>query len=129
MRSPILKPVDYNKKEPVWVITDGSQMGISMMYGQGASWDTCQPAGSLSKKFMSTQYNYHMHEHKTRAVLEALMKWEDKLLVESLQWSPTTKALNTSRPNRTCHQGRQDGGNAFPAWYTKSSSRQLVTLL
>ena len=27
-----------------------------------------------------TPHNYHMHEHKTLAVLEALMKWEDKLL-------------------------------------------------
>ena len=26
MRSPILKLVDFNKNEPVWVITDGSQM-------------------------------------------------------------------------------------------------------
>ena len=47
--SPILKPVDFNRNEPVWVITDGSQMGIGVMYGQGKSWDTCQPAGFLSK--------------------------------------------------------------------------------
>ena len=50
------------------------------MYGQGANWDTCQPAGFLSKKFTSAQHNYHMHEHETLVVLEALMKWEDKLL-------------------------------------------------
>ena len=80
MWSPILKPVDINKNEPVWVITDGSQTGIGAMYGQGASWDTCRPAGFLSKKFTSTQHNYRMHEHKTPVVLEALMKWEDKLL-------------------------------------------------
>ena len=80
MRSPILKPVDFNKNEPVWVITDGSRMGIGAMYGQGASWDTCRPAGFLSKKFTSAQHNYRMHEHKTLVVLEALMKWEDKLL-------------------------------------------------
>ena len=80
MRSPILKPVDFNKNEPVWVITDGSQTGIGAMYGQGASWDTCRPAGFLSKKFTSTQHNYCMHEHETLVVLEALMKWEDKLL-------------------------------------------------
>ena len=80
MRSPILKPVDFNKNEPVWVITDGSRMGIGAMYGQGTSWDTCQPAGFLSKKFTSMQHNYHTHEHETLAVLEALMKWEDKLL-------------------------------------------------
>ena len=80
MQSPILKPVDFNKNEPVWVITDGSQTGIGAMYGQGTSWDTCRPAGFLSKKFMSAQHNYHMHEHKTLVVLEALMKWEDKFL-------------------------------------------------
>ena len=50
------------------------------MYGQGTNWDTCRPAGFLSKKFTSAQHNYCMHEHETLAVLEALMKWEDKLL-------------------------------------------------
>ena len=55
-------------------------MGISAMYGQGTNWDTCRPAGFLSKKFTSAQHNYHTHKHETLAVLEALMKWEDKLL-------------------------------------------------
>ena len=55
-------------------------MGIGAMYGQGANWDTCRPAGFLSKKFTSTQHNYRMHEHETLAVLEALIRWEDKLL-------------------------------------------------
>ena len=80
MQSPILKPVNFNRNEPVWAITDGSWMGIGAMYGQGESWDTCRPAGFLSKKFTSTQHNYCMHKHETLAVLEALMKWEDKLL-------------------------------------------------
>ena len=38
------------------------------------------PAGFLLKKFTRTQHNYHTHEHKTLVALEALMKWEDKLL-------------------------------------------------
>ena len=38
MWSPILKPVDFNKNEPVWVIMDSSWMGIGVMYGQGANW-------------------------------------------------------------------------------------------
>ena len=80
MQLPILKPVDFNKNEPVWVIINSSWMGIGAMYGQGISWDTCWPAGFLSKKFMSTPHNYHTHKHKTLVVLEALMKWEDKLL-------------------------------------------------
>ena len=80
MQSPILKSEDFSTNEPVWVITDSSKTGISAMYGQGKDWDKCQPAGFVSKKFMSTQYNYCMHEHNTIAVLKALMKWEDKLL-------------------------------------------------
>ena len=101
MRSPILKPVDVNKKEPVWVITDSSQMGIGAMYGQGASWDTCQPAGFLSKKFMSAQHNYHMHEHKALAVLEALMKGEDKLLARKFTVVTDHKGLEyfKTQPN------------------------------
>ena len=78
MQSPILKPVDFDRNDPVWVIMDSSQTGIGgVMYGQGKSWDTCRPAGFLSKKFMSAQHNYRMHEHETLAVLEVLMKWED----------------------------------------------------
>ena len=50
------------------------------MYGQGKDWDKCQPAGFLLKKFTSTHHNYHTHKHEIIAVLEALMKWEDKLL-------------------------------------------------
>ena len=55
-------------------------MGIGVMYGQGESWDTCQTAAFLSKKVMSALHNYHMHKHETLAVLEALMKWENKHL-------------------------------------------------
>jgi len=38
------------------------------------------PTGFLSKKFSSAVQNYCTHEHETIAILEALIKWEDKLL-------------------------------------------------
>ena len=79
-RAPILKPVNFSGDEPVWVITDDSKTGVSAVYGQGKSWEQCCPAGFLSKKFSNVQHNYRMHEHETIVVLEALMKWEDKLL-------------------------------------------------
>ena len=50
MQSPKLKPVDFNKNELVWVITDGSQTRIGVMYGQSKDWDKCWPAGFLSKE-------------------------------------------------------------------------------
>ena len=65
MWSLILKPVDFNRNEPVWVIADSSWTGIGAMSGQGRDWDECQPAGFLLKKFTSAQHNYHMHKHKT----------------------------------------------------------------
>ena len=80
MKAPILKPVNFSSNEPVWVITDGSKTGVGAVYGQGKSWEQCHPAGFLSNKFSNAQHNYRTHEHETIAVLEALMKWEDKLL-------------------------------------------------
>ena len=34
----------------------------------------------VQKKFSSAQRNYHTDEHEMIAILEALIKWEDKLL-------------------------------------------------
>jgi RNase H-like domain found in reverse transcriptase len=52
---PILRPVDPKNPDPIWVITDGSKSGIGAMYGQGPEWQTCRPAGFLSKKFSVAQ--------------------------------------------------------------------------
>ncbi len=32
------------------------------------------------KKFTPAQHNYRVYEHEALAILEALLKWEDKLL-------------------------------------------------
>ena len=79
-RAPILKPIDPKNPETIWVICDGSKTGVGAVYGQGPDWQSCRPAGFLSKKFSSAQQNYHTHEHETITILEALIKWEDKLL-------------------------------------------------
>lgn len=76
----VLKPLDYTSSEPIWVICDASQTGVGAMYGQGATWQTCRPAGFMSKKFSSAQQHYRVFEQETLAILEALSKWEDKLI-------------------------------------------------
>jgi hypothetical protein len=50
------------------------------MYGQGPTWQTCQPAGFMSRKFTDTQRHYHVFVKEMIAILEALLKWEDKLI-------------------------------------------------
>ena len=34
----------------------------------------------MSKKLSNTQQNYRTFEHETLTIIEALLKWEDKLL-------------------------------------------------
>ena len=48
---PVLRPIDPSKPEPIWVICDTSLCGVGALYGQGADWETCRPAGLMSKKF------------------------------------------------------------------------------
>ena len=61
-------------------MTDGFKIGVSTVYCQGKSWEQCHPAEFLSKKFSNVQHNYHMHEHETIVISEALIKWENELL-------------------------------------------------
>ena len=79
-KTPILRPIDPRNSEPVWVITDASTSGVGAVYGQGPEWDHCWPAGFMSKKFTPAQHSYFTFEAEALGVLEALLKWEDKLL-------------------------------------------------
>jgi len=63
------------------------------MYGQGKDWMTCRLAGFMSKKFMSAQQHYAVHEMETLAILEALLKWEDKLVGKRIHVITDHKAL------------------------------------
>ena len=79
-RVPVLKPVNFKLADPVWVICDASPYGVGALYGQGKDWRTCRPAGFLSKKFSNAQWHYYTWEQEALAIVEALLKWEDKLL-------------------------------------------------
>jgi hypothetical protein len=78
--TPILVLIDPTKLEPIWVICNASVYGVGAMYGQGPTWQTCRPAGFMSQKFTNVQRHYHVLEQETIAILEALLKWEDKLI-------------------------------------------------
>ena len=71
---PILRLIDLESSDLIWVICDASMSGIGMMYGQGETWQTCQPAGFMSKEFMAMQMNYRVFKMETIAILEALLK-------------------------------------------------------
>ena len=79
-KTPILQLINLSLDELIWVICDASASGTGAVYGQGTTWQTCWPAGFMSKKFTAAQHNYRVFEMETIAILEALLKWEDKLI-------------------------------------------------
>ena len=83
-KSPILRPIDYEWAkecaENIYLVCDASITGVGSYYSQGTNWQTCCPAGFLSKKFSSAQHSYRTYEQEMLAILEGLLHWEDKLL-------------------------------------------------
>src|SRR5258708_24730399 len=83
-KSPILKPIDYERAkqngEYIFLICDASISGVGSYYGQGSDWQKCRPAGFILKKFSLAQMSYRTYEQETLAILEGLLRWEDKLL-------------------------------------------------
>ena len=67
---PILKPINRMASNPIWVICDVVMSGIGAMYGQGETWQTCCPAGFMSKKFTAAQLNYQVFKMETIAILK-----------------------------------------------------------
>jgi hypothetical protein len=96
----ILKPIDPEATEPIWLVCDASKTGVGAFYGQGPSWKTCQPAGFMSKKLTNAQIGYATYEHEMLAILEALLRWEDQLLGRKIRIvtdHQTLEFFNTQR--------------------------------
>lgn len=90
---PILRPIIPASGETIWVICDASLHGVGALYGQGPNWEVCRPAGLMSKKFTTVQHAYRVAETETLAILEALLKWEDKLMGYSIHIISDHEAL------------------------------------
>jgi len=63
-KTPVLVPVNHDKDDPIWVICDASVSGVGAMYGQGLTWQTCRPAGFMSRKFTDAQRHYRVFDKK-----------------------------------------------------------------
>ena len=80
MKVPILKPINPEMDDPIWVVCDTSASGVGAFYGQGKTWENCRPAGFMLHKLKEAQQNYRVFEMEMLAILKALTKWEDKLI-------------------------------------------------
>jgi hypothetical protein len=103
-KTPVLRPIDMKIDEKIWVISDTSSYGVGALYGQGPDWQTCWPASFMSKKFTSAQRSYWTFEHEALTVIEALMKWEDKLVGRKFHIIANHEALETIKTSN--HDGK-----------------------
>ena len=112
----ILKPIDPRKEEPIWLVCDASLYGVSTLDRQGNDWRTCHPAGFMSKKLSDAQQNYRTFKHKTLMIIEALLKWEDKLLGFKFKIVTDHEALGYLRTQRKL-SSRQIHWINYMSWF------------
>lgn len=77
---PVLRNLDYDSDEPIWLFTDASGHGLGAALFQGAEWDTASPVAYESRTMNAAERNYPVHEQELLAVINALNKWRLLLL-------------------------------------------------
>jgi len=68
----VLRPIDYNKPDMIWLFTDASPTGTGAWIGQGPTTDAARPAAFHSRKLTPSQSNCPTHQQDTLAIIEAM---------------------------------------------------------
>jgi len=76
----VLRPIDYNKPDMIWLVTDASPTGTGAGIGQGQTRDAVRPAGFHSRKLTPSQSTYPTQQQETRPIIEAMEAFTPHLL-------------------------------------------------
>jgi len=76
----VLRPIDYNKPDMIWLFTDASPTGMGDLIGQGPTRDAARPAAFHSRKLAPSQSNYPTHQQDTLRIIEAMEAFASHLL-------------------------------------------------
>lgn len=77
---PVLRALDQESAEPIWLMTDASKVGIGAVLLQGEDWRTARPCGFYSRQYISAEKNYPTHEQELLTVIAAIKAWRIDLL-------------------------------------------------
>jgi len=77
---PAIKPIDYNKLEPIYLVTDASLIGRGAWIGQGTSPSTIISAGFHVRKFNPAQENYSTFDKELLAIKDGSEAFRSELL-------------------------------------------------
>ena len=129
----VLRPIDYDNSDMIWLFTDASPTGTGAWIGQGPARNAARSASFHSRKLTPAQSNYPTHQQETHAIVEAMELFAHLLLLrhftvvtdhESLTKLMTQKNLNRRQQRWLTHIGKYDyeieyqpGANNFLADY------------
>jgi len=108
----VLRPIDYNKPDMIWLFTDASRTGTRSWIAQGPTRDASRLPGFHSRKLTLSQSNYLTQQQETRAIIEAMEAFAPHLLHrqftvvtdhESLTKLMTQKNLNRRQQRWLTH--------------------------
>ncbi|SCV73215.1 BQ2448_7140 [Microbotryum intermedium] len=81
---PCLKPIDHTElADPLWVMTDASNVGIGAVLLQGQDWRKAHPVAYWSQQYISAEANYPTHEQELLAVY---LKTQENLSKRQACW-------------------------------------------
>src|ERR1700753_2725300 len=102
----VLKPINKEINEPIWLITDASQTGIGAWIGQGPA-EAIRPAGYYSQKLNSTELDYSVPEKEMLGIYKGLQHFDSKLrgtkftiLTDHQAWTHFMKSKPDSKKYR-----------------------------
>lgn len=77
---PVLRPLDQDSGETVWLMTDASNVGLGAVLLQGKDWRRAHPCGFWSRQYIAAERNYPTHEQELLGVVSAMKAWRLELL-------------------------------------------------
>ena len=113
----VLRPIDYDNSDMIWLFTDASPTGMGAWIGQGPTRDAARPASFHSRKLTLAQSNYPTHRQETLAIVEGMESFAHLLLHrhgtvvtdhESLTKLMTQKNLNGRQQKWLTHISKYD---------------------
>src|SRR5947199_1003422 len=98
----ILKPIDINHPDPIFLFADASLVGTGSWIGQGPTIYTAQPAAFHSHKFTSQQNSYPTHDQELLAIVNACKYFQHILLGNHFTIITDNSSLKTllSKPTK-----------------------------
>ena len=75
----VINPINYESTDPIYLITDASDIGVGAWLGQGPNIESLRPARFYSKKLNPAQLNYSTKNKELLAIIAAVKFFEPQI--------------------------------------------------